>query len=114
MNNVMSQLSDPNEYWRSHSESLPEPLNKLVEDKDYFKLKLNLAGAPKENVDISFEDNMVTVLAQAEDDIEYHYKCHIPSKKIEPEKAEAKYENGILDLHIPKAEKAKSISIEIV
>ncbi len=112
MNELLSEFPSSNNYWSDHSEL--DTLNKLIEEKDYLKLKLNLAGASKEDINISFENDMVIVLARTEDEIEYHYKCAISLEKVNPKKTKAKYENGILELRIPKAEKAKPISIEIV
>ena len=88
-------------------------LNKFIESKNSFKLRLNLAGATKESIKVSFLDNMLTVLAKAEDDIDYHYMCHAPSNKVDAKKAKSKYENGILTVTIPKLAAAKSIPIKV-
>ena len=94
-------------------EGFPGNLNKFVEDKNSFKLRLNLAGAAKESIKVSFLDNMLTVLAKAEDDIDYHYKCHVPSDKVDAKKAKSKYEDGILSVIIPKQAAARSVSIKV-
>ena len=111
MNELTSDLFDSNNHWRSHPEL--ETLNKFVENKDSFKMKLNLAGASKESVNASFDNGMLTVLAKTEDGIDYHYKCHLPNDAADAKKAKAKYENGILSVVIPKHTKAKSISIKV-
>ena len=98
---------------RGLSEGFPGNLNKFVEDENSFKLKLNLAGAAKESINVSFLDNMLTVLAKAEDDIDYHYKCHVPSDKVDAKKAKSKYEDGILSVTIPKQAAAKSTPIKV-
>ena len=99
--------------WRRWDDAPDDSLNRFVENKDLFKLKLNLAGATKESINVSFLDNMLTVLAKAEDDVDYHYKCHVPSDKIDVKKAKSKYENGILSVVVPKRAAAKSLTIKV-
>ena len=115
MNKLMTEDGGSNNYWGSlggYYEN--DSLNKFVEDENSFKLKLNIAGADKESIDVSHEDNMLVVLARCEeDDVDYHYRCHLPSEKVDVKKAKAKYKNGILDLTIPKHSKAKSLSIKV-
>ena len=98
---------------REPSRGFSGNLNKFVEGKNSFKLKLNLTGATKESINVSFLDSMLTVLAKAEDDIDYHYKCHVPSNKIDAKKAKSKYENGVLSVVIPKQAEAKSVPIKV-
>ena len=91
-----------------------DSLNKFIEDENSLKIKLNIAGANKEEIDISHEDGMLVVLARCkEDNVDYHYRCHLPSKEADVKKTKAKYENGILSLTIPKHVKAKPLSIKV-
>ena len=95
------------------NDSLDGNLNRFVEGENSFKLKLNLAGASKENINVSLLDNMLTVLAKAEDNLDYHYECYIPSDKVDTKKTKSKYENGVLSVVIPKQPAAKSLSIKV-
>ena len=95
------------------NDSSDDNLNRFVESKDSFKLKLNLAGASKESINVSLLDNVLTVLAKAEDDVDYHYDCYIPGDKIDIKKTKSKYENGILSVVVPKQAAAKSLSIKV-
>ena len=112
MNKLMTELPKAGSHLYNHPES--ETLNKFIEGENSFKIKLSLAGAPKESIKASFCEDMVTVTAKADDGVDYHYRCHIAAKKINPKKTKAKYENGILELDVPKAEKVEPISIKIV
>tara|TARA_B100000131_G_scaffold235328_1_gene227307 strand:- start:15 stop:398 length:384 start_codon:yes stop_codon:yes gene_type:complete len=107
MNELLSELPNPNNYWSEQA------YGRLVEKKDFFKLKLNLAGASKETVSISYHDDMLTVLGKTDEGIDYHYKCHIPKGKVDAKKAKSKYENGILTVTLPKVAAAKAISIKL-
>ena len=117
LNRMNKLVTDKDWYantWPSPDHYENDSLNKFVEDNNSFKLKLNIAGANKESINVSHEDSMLVVLAKCEeDDVDYHYRCHLSSEKVNVKKAEAKYENGILNLTIPKHEKAKSVSIKI-
>jgi HSP20 family molecular chaperone IbpA len=117
LNRMNKLVTDKDWYantWPSPNHHESDTLNRFVEEKGSFKLKLNIAGADKESINVSHEDNMLIVLAKCEEDnIDYHYRCHLPSEKADVKKAKAKYENGILNLTIPKHAKAKSLSIKI-
>jgi len=99
--------------WPTSDHHRSDTLNRFMEEKDSFSIRLNLAGASKESIDVSYRENMVTVLAKTEDDIDYHYKCHVPNNKINAKKAKSKYENGILTIVIPKQEAAKPVPIKV-
>ena len=111
MNELVSELPNSNDYSLRPYES--ESFNKFIEDENSYKIKLNLAGASKESIKVSLHENMLTVLARTDDDIDYHYKCHLPNKNVEAQKTETKYENGILSLNVPKKTEAKPISIKV-
>ena len=113
MNELMTEDGDSDNYRRSSSYCRDDSLNRFVEDKNFFKLKLNIAGADKESIDISHDDNTLVVLARCDDGVDYHYRCHLSNERAEVKKTEAKYENGILNLIIPKHEKAKPLSIKV-
>jgi HSP20 family molecular chaperone IbpA len=99
--------------WPSPNYHGSDILNRLVEEKDSFSIRLNLAGASKESINISYDDHMLTVLGKTDEGIDYHYRCHVPRDKVNTKKAKSKYENGILTVVIPKLAIAKPISIKV-
>jgi len=116
LNRMNKLVTDEDWYantWPNSNHYGDDALNRFVEEKDSFKLKLNIAGASKESISIAHHDHMLTVLAKADEDIDYHYKCHVPRDKVDVKKAKSKYENGIITIVIPKLAAAKSVSIKV-
>ena len=116
LNRMNKLVTDKDWYantWPSPNHYESDNLNRFVEEKDSFSIRLNLAGALKESINISYHDHMLTVLGKADEGVDYHYKCHVPRDKVDAKKAKSKYENGILTVVIPKLAEAKSVSIKV-
>jgi HSP20 family protein len=99
----------------------------LVETDDHLVLRGDLPGLTEDDVDIEIKDNVLTVsgerTAQHEDKAEGYHRVErsfgsfsrsltLPHG-IEPEKVEAKFENGVLEVEIPKPAEAKSTRVQI-
>ena len=84
-----------------------------MENKGSYEIKLNLAGASKKSIEVSFQDKILTVLGEADEGVNYHYRCSVPSDNVDVKKIKAKYEDGILSLSVPKKEEAKPIAIKV-
>ena len=95
-------------------------------DKGYY-IQLMIPGVEKDSIDIEFVDNILTVRGErkipSEEGIKFHLvetpygkferAFRIP-ENVDESKIEAKYENGILSIFIPKKEKeVKKISIKV-
>lgn len=115
--------------------SLPEefenavwsPLSDIYEDKDNFKIKLDLPGMKKEDVKINMENNMLSISGERKqeketDNSKYHrvervygkfYRSFTLPEFIEHEKIDAEFKDGQLTVTIPKSEKAKPKQLEI-
>ncbi|MDP0500364.1 MAG: Hsp20/alpha crystallin family protein [Verrucomicrobiota bacterium JB022] len=90
----------------------------LEEDKNYL-VHLELPGVPKEAVNISVQDGVLTVEAKQEAKEEnrqrrFHYRrsFHLPDT-VDAEAVTAKLEHGVLQLTLPKAEKAQPRQIAV-
>ena len=99
----------------------------VVEKEDEFLVKASVPGINPDDLDITFTDNVLTIKGETKSDEEkdegnYHLRerrfgsfsrsislgSHITSEKIQ-----ASYENGVLTLHLPKAEEVKPKRISI-
>jgi HSP20 family protein len=113
--------------WKSFNWSLALD---VVESDDEYVVKASLPGINPDDLDITFDDNRLTIKGELEeeqelDEARYHLRerkygkfvrsIQLP-KGIESDKIEASYEKGVLSLHLPKAEeiKPKKIAIKTV
>jgi HSP20 family protein len=99
----------------------------VSESEDAFWVKASLPGVNPEDIDISLTDNVLTIKAEvkADEKIEnarYHLRerryglfsrsITLPTA-VNADQVEATYKNGVLILHIPKAEAMKPRKIEV-
>lgn len=99
----------------------------VYQDKDNIIIKSTIAGVKPEDIDISLQNDLLTIKGKREADItikqeDYFYQeCYwgsfsrsiiLPVEvKIEETKAELK--NGILTVILPKAKPTKAVSIKV-
>ena len=103
------------------------PAMDLVEGGDQFVLRADLPGMKQEDVSIEFEDNVLTIAgerkAQHEEREEGFHRVErafgsfsrtltLP-KGIDPEAISARFEDGVLEVTIPKPEERKPRRISI-
>jgi HSP20 family protein len=103
------------------------PAMDLVETGDHFVLRADLPGMNEDDVKIEFEDGTLTVSgerkAEHEANDEGYYRVErafgsfsrsltLP-QGIDPEGVHASFDNGVLEIRIPKPEERKPRRIEI-
>jgi HSP20 family protein len=99
----------------------------VVENDDEYLVKASLPGIDPEDLDITFDDNRLTIKGEVKDekDVEvtrYHLRerrygsftrsIKMPSG-IQSDEIEARYDKGVLELHLPKIEEVKPKKITI-
>ena len=124
-------LHDPfGQAWNSsRSEDLASwtPTVDVLEEPDAYVFSADLPGVSKENVEITFEDNILTIAGSREQReetatgqyrrIERRYgrftrSFALPSQ-VDTAKVDAKFQDGVLVIRVPKAETAKARKIKI-
>ncbi len=102
--------------------AIREPLMDLIDEKDSYKVIMEIPGINKEDIDISVTDNTVTVKAetkaeQKKEDKGYFYQerrygrfqrgFSLPAEVL-PDSASAEYKNGVLEIRLKKKQDAKA------
>ncbi len=100
------------------------PAVNIVEHKDEYQVSLAVPGMKKNDFKIDVDGNMLTISSEKEENKEekdkkftrkeYNYSSFSRSftlpEEINREKIEAKYEDGVLKIALPRKEEAKKIT----
>jgi HSP20 family protein len=100
------------------------PGKDIIETDDSIIVRVDLAGIKKDNIELNVTDTKLKVKAEFEDELLGDVKGNNrrPSlirrtvrfpKKVVAEETEAKFENGLLTIEVPKLEKKESFSVDI-
>ncbi|MBI2287602.1 MAG: Hsp20/alpha crystallin family protein [Chloroflexi bacterium] len=99
----------------------------MYEGKDEMVVKAELPGITKEDIDISLEGDSLNIKAEkkqeslAEDTTYYsceryygqYFRTVTLPYPVDSEKVSSTFENGLLEIRLPKAEEAKAKHIEV-
>lgn len=91
-------------------------------------IQSTIAGVKVEDIDVTIQNDMVSIKGERKREIEtptenyFYQECYwgpfsrsiILPEEIKAENAKAAIKNGVLTLHLPKAEKAKTTKIKVV
>ncbi len=100
------------------------PAVNIIENKENFQVSLAVPGMKKDDFKIDIDGNMLTISSEQEEGKEekdkkftrkeYSYSSFSRSftlpEEINKEKIEAKYEEGVLKISLPRKEEAKKLS----
>lgn len=103
------------------------PAVDVFEDRDAVKIVAEVPGVKPEDVKLSIENNVLTIRgekkqqAEEKSDRVHRYersygvfeRSFALSNSVDVERIEARYENGILTVSVPKAEKARPREIPV-
>ena len=103
------------------------PAVDIQESEDGYRLQAELPGLTKDDVQITLENNVLRLSGERkfEKDVKqesYHRiersygsfsRSFALPHQVSSDKVEAKFDNGVLSIHVPKAEQAKSRRISI-
>jgi len=118
----------PLTWWRVPTEEMAwTPAVEMYDKEDKVIVRAELPGMKKEELDISVLGDTLTIKgerkAKSEVKGEDYYRCELCYGKfsrsvalpaaVDAGKVEANYENGILEITLPKAEEAKPKKVEV-
>ncbi|HEX7808424.1 MAG TPA: Hsp20/alpha crystallin family protein [Thermoanaerobaculia bacterium] len=103
------------------------PLSDIVETKDELVIKAELPGLDDKDIQVEIENGVLAISGKREAETEvdekgYHrversygsfYRAFTLPPNVEPEKIGAKFDKGLLEVHIPKKESAKPRTIKV-
>lgn len=102
------------------------PVVDILESADELRVLADVPGAEAEDIEINFEKGVLTIYARVEvrqpDGVSYllreygvgdFHRVFQVRKNIDIDRITAEHADGVLVLHLPKAEKAKTRKIEV-
>lgn len=137
MADFFEKLSGAENLDENLSEKVPIRINEEQEEGqlavDVFQteseivIQSTIAGVKGEDLDITIQNDMVTIRGERKKDIEidpqnyFYQECYwgpfsrqiILPEEIDPTKARAELKNGILTLSLPKLEKTKATKLKV-
>ena len=128
MNNTMTKneqrpVADNQHQTRQHGYISPRV--NITEGRDGYLLEAEMPGVSKEGLEISLEGNELTLVGRRQEDVNGldllyrestlrdYRRVFVLDPVIDTTKIEAKMENGVLRLHLPKAEQVKPRKIKV-
>lgn len=99
----------------------------VVEEGDNVIVRASLPGVRPEDLEVSLEENMLSIRAQTQAEEEREHGRYLLRERrvgsfyrsirlpqwVDADKAEARYEHGVLTLTVPKAESKKARRLEV-
>lgn len=124
VNGWMNEFLDfPSNFGKTFGGDFLNPQVNITETNDAYVLQLAAPGRNKEDFKINIEKNLLTISSETkaeevkenekqirnEFSLQSFKRSFTLDEKIEAEKIEAKYENGLLTLTLPKKEEVKLV-----
>jgi HSP20 family protein len=113
--------------WDEDDAEMTEPALDLFEDDNEIVVKAELPGMTKDDIQISFADNVLTIRGEKKKEEEERDKNYYRAERVygafvrslvlpaevNPDKARAVFKNGVLEIRMPKTEAAKKKEIKV-
>jgi HSP20 family protein len=127
MQDEMSRLFDDRMGYRQGESLGWTPAADIYEDADGLSLRFDLAGVEPKDVDIRFENGVLTIKGERKLEREEHKENYhrvemsygafnrsfsLPAT-VDPERIKAESKNGVLVVHLPKKPEGKPKSIQV-
>jgi HSP20 family protein len=124
----MDRFFNASELAKAYDERSFAPATDVTETEDHYLMSLDVPGMKKEEIKIEVADNVLSVSGERKrvtapdkkERVQRYEKSYgffkrsfsLPNS-IDAEKVEALYENGVLELYLPKVAQAKPRQIEV-
>lgn len=123
----LSPFSSKSKPEAEYESAVWSPLADVSEDKDSYKLRFDVAGLSKDDIQINLTDNKLSVSGERKFESEKQdetthrieraygrfYRSFAFPSAVSAEKIQAQYKDGVLTITVPKADEAKPKQIKI-
>jgi HSP20 family protein len=112
--------------WNQSMQEGWQPAIDISDEKDHYLVKADLPGVSKDDIKISVQDNVLTIRGERKHESEKKEKNYYRLERaygaferrltlgdVKSEAISAKYQDGVLEVVIPKAESAKPRNIDV-
>jgi HSP20 family protein len=129
MNRLFNAFFEPSEQTSGQNGTLRRwiPAMDLVEAGDDFVLRADLPGLSEDDVNIELDDNVLTISGQRKAEHEEHKEGYYRVERasgsfsrsltlpdgVDPERVQASFDRGVLEVRIPKPEQGKPRKVTI-
>ena len=110
-----------------NGDKLGAPAVDITDEKDQIKVKADLPGMKKEDIEVNVENDVLTIKGEKKEEKEVKEKDYIRSERyygafhrafslpagIDASKVNATYKEGVLEITLPKKEGAKPKQIKV-
>lgn len=107
--------------------SLWAPAVDIVDEKDQIRVKADLPGMKKEDIEVNVENDVLTIKGEKKEEKEIKEKDYVRSERyygafhraftlpvsVDSSKVNASYKEGVLEITLPKKEGAKPKQIKV-
>ncbi|MCS7206936.1 MAG: Hsp20/alpha crystallin family protein [Dehalococcoidia bacterium] len=126
MERMMDELFGPSRLLEPAREVWAPRLD-VFQEKDKVVVKANLPGVPPDKVEVSFQENVLTIEGEVKEEREVKEEDYLLRERaygsfyrsvtlpagLDTDKAEAHYENGVLTITIPRLPEAQRKTIRV-
>ncbi|MEM3408046.1 MAG: archaeal heat shock protein Hsp20 [Candidatus Micrarchaeia archaeon] len=102
---IIQEFGDKPQITPKGVEEKREPLVDVINEKNNIKIIAELPGVRKEDIELNATEKGLEIKVDTPDR-KYYKKLELPAK-IKPETADAKYNNGVLEVIVKKVEPSK-------
>ncbi len=103
------------------------PAVDIIDEKDQVRIKADLPGLKKEDIDVSADNGVLTIKGEKKEEKEVKEKDYVRSERyygsfhrsfslpagVDAQKVNAVYKDGVLEVSLPKREDAKPKQIKV-
>lgn len=109
----VDQLFDQFYNSRGYDERKFNQSTQISETEEHYLMSVDLPGMKKEDIKIELKESFLTISGERKRSQEIFKQSFSLPSSVDAEKVEAHYEDGVLELYLPKVKAAQPRQIEI-